>query len=291
MRSTRRVRPDAAARPKPRPRDPLLAAICHDLRAPLAAVTMGANFVLQTTPDDEANSRQRHILEAMLRSCAQMERLVRNFADLSEIESGSLTLRLGEHDTGEMVELAAEASADVARARRVTLRVEKPEQKITACCDRDRLLRAIGHIVENALQVAPPESEVVIGVQRRGSSVAFRVTDHGAGIAGPVRRNLFDRHWHAKRASRVGAGLGLGIARGFAVAHGGRIDVASHPGETSVTITVPAAGPHGAAPARGAGPSPSPAAAKPKPKPRRPREPRAATRTPTRVTPARRRSP
>jgi K+-sensing histidine kinase KdpD len=31
-----------------RGRDPLLSSICHDLRAPLAAVTMGANFVLQT---------------------------------------------------------------------------------------------------------------------------------------------------------------------------------------------------------------------------------------------------
>ena len=51
-----------------RGRDPLLAAICHDLRAPLAAVTMGANFVLQTTPRDDASARSVKILEAMLRS-------------------------------------------------------------------------------------------------------------------------------------------------------------------------------------------------------------------------------
>ena len=97
-------------------RDPLLSAICHDLRAPLAAVTMGANFVLQTTQRDEAHARSVKILEAMLRSCTQMERLIRNFADLSEIESDTVTLRLGIHDAGEMAELAATAMAEAARS-------------------------------------------------------------------------------------------------------------------------------------------------------------------------------
>src|SRR3954454_18421960 len=115
-----------AAPPKPaqqRARDPLLAAICHDLRAPLAAVTMGANFVLQTTQREEENARSVKILEAMLRSCTQMERLIRNFADLSEIEGDAVTLRLGLHDAGEMVELAAEAIGEAARARSVTVEV------------------------------------------------------------------------------------------------------------------------------------------------------------------------
>src|SRR3954470_7926339 len=92
--------------PLSKERDPLLAAICHDLRAPLAAVTMGANFVLQTTQRDNEHTRSVKILEAMLRSCTQMERLIRNFADLSEIEGNAVSLRLGLHDAGEMVELA-----------------------------------------------------------------------------------------------------------------------------------------------------------------------------------------
>src|SRR5262245_56907475 len=61
--------------PAKKGRDPLLAGICHDLRAPLAAVTMGANFVLQTTPDDTTNARSRRVLSAILRSCKQMARL------------------------------------------------------------------------------------------------------------------------------------------------------------------------------------------------------------------------
>jgi signal transduction histidine kinase len=238
-----KVEGTTSAAPK-RGRDPLLAAICHDLRAPLAAVTMGANFVLQTTQREDASARSVKILEAMLRSCTQMERLIRNFADLSEIEGNAVTLRLGLHDAAQMLELAAEAFREAARARSVTFDILKPDQPITMACDRDRLLRAIGHVIENAVKHAPEGSTVTLSVMLREGDVCFSVLDRGAGLSPQVRRNLYDRHWHAKRANRVGAGFGLAIARGVLAAHDGRITVDSRPGiETTFTLCAPKDGP------------------------------------------------
>ena len=82
-------------------------------------------------------------------------------------------------------------------------------------CDRDRMLRSIGHVVENAVKLAPAGSTVTLAVGLQGSDVCFAVTDRGPGLTPQVRRNLYDRHWHAKRASRVGAGFGLAVTRGF----------------------------------------------------------------------------
>ncbi len=238
------VRAPAVEAPKKAGRDPLLAAICHDLRAPLAAVTMGANFVLQTLSDDEANARSRKILEAMLRSCTQMERLVRNFADLSEIEGGSVHLRVGMHDAGEMLEIAAEAAGEAARARSLMIEVDKPAQNVVVRCDRERLLRAINHVLENAVKFAPEGSTITLTVGVRDDDVAFGIVDRGPGLSAQVKRNLFDRQFHAKRANRVGAGFGLAIARGFAIAHGGKLTVESRPGTTTFCITIPKDGPH-----------------------------------------------
>jgi signal transduction histidine kinase len=222
-------------------RDSLLSAICHDLRAPLAAVTMGANFVLQTTKRDEAGGRSVRILEAMLRSCSQMERLIRNFADLSEIEADAVALRTGLHDAGELLDLAAEAVRDAATVRSVILEVVKPEPPIVIRCDRDRLLRAISHVVDNAIKHAPAGSTVTLSVGLRSAdTVAFAVIDRGSGLAPDVRTNLFDRHWHAKRTNREGAGFGLAIARGFVTAHGGDVEVESVPEvQTKFTLVVP----------------------------------------------------
>ncbi|HSO36460.1 MAG TPA: HAMP domain-containing sensor histidine kinase [Labilithrix sp.] len=233
----------AGERPKRtrrRAKDPLLAAICHDLRAPLAAVTMGANFVLQTTQRDDASARSVKILEAMLRSCTQMDRLIRNFADLSEIESDGVVLRVGLHDARELLELAAAAAADAARARSVAIEVLEPAAPIAMRCDRERLVRAIAHVVENGARHAPEGSTVTLAVAAEGETVTFTVVDRGPGLTPQVRRNLFDRQWHAKRAKRAAAGFGLAIARGFLAAHGGRVSVESKPAEgATFTLSLP----------------------------------------------------
>jgi signal transduction histidine kinase len=244
-RAVRRSRParakseQSAKSPRKRERDPLLSAICHDLRAPLAAVTMGANFVLQTLDESEADTRPRKILEAMLRSCAQMERLVRNFADLSEIDGNAVHLRIGTHDAGEMLELAAQAASDAARARSITIEIDRPTTNVHVVCDRERMLRSLHHLIDNAIKHAPEASTITLSVTLRGNDVTFSVVDRGDGLSAQTRRNLFDRHWHAKRANRVGAGFGLAIARGFAHAHHGKLSVDSHPGQTAFSIVIP----------------------------------------------------
>jgi signal transduction histidine kinase len=240
-RPMRRRRSKQPALPKPA-RDPLLSAICHDLRAPLAAVTMGANFVLQTLDVGDSDARPRKILEAMLRSCSQMERLVRNFADLSEIEGNAVHLRTGTYDGGEMIELAAEAAGEAARARSITIELDRPPANIHLVCDRERMLRSLHHLIDNAIKHAPEASTITVSVSRRGEDVVFGVVDRGAGLNPQTRRNLFDRQWHAKRANRVGAGFGLAIARGFAQAHRGKLTVDSRPGQTTFCIIAPSGG-------------------------------------------------
>lgn len=220
----------------------MLAAICHDLRAPLSAVTMGVNFLLQTTrDDDDVNGRKRRILEAMLRSCGQMERLVRHFADLSEIEGGTVVLRIGPHDAGEMLELTAGAALERARAKGVSIELLKPEAPVTIRCDRERILRALGHLVDNAIKFTPNADAIELAVERVDGRVAFHVTDHGPGISDDVRAFLERR---TNDDARVGRGFGLAIVRGFASAHEGTLAVASSPNEeTTFSMFLPIDGP------------------------------------------------
>lgn len=229
---------------------PLLAAICHDLRAPLAAVTMGTEYVLRTTPEDEASGRSRRVLEAILRSCRQMERLVRDFADLSEIEADAVVLRSGIHDATHMLSLAAEQLRARAVARGVDVALSLPTSEsahrssvdpLLLRCDDERLLRALGHLVDNAIRFAPEGTAVQLSVEQDAGEVRFLITDRGPGIPEETLANLYDRGWHGRRAERVGAGLGLAIARGIVTAHAGRIDVETEPGRTVFALVIPRA--------------------------------------------------
>lgn len=225
-----------------RKRDPLLAAICHDLRAPLAAVTMGANFVLQTTPESDESSRSRRVLQAILRSCKQMERLVRDFGDLSEIESNAVELQPSVSDAGAMLEQVAESARPSGLARHVLIEVKHPAEPVPLRCDHDRMLRALAHVLDNAIRVSPDGATVLVCVDATDGRVRFTIRDQGPGIPEETLAHLYDRSWHAKRADRSGAGLGLAIARGILQAHGGRVTVDSKPGQTTFELTLPKEG-------------------------------------------------
>lgn len=235
-------------------KDPLLAAICHDLRAPIAAVTMGANYVLQTTPENEASGRSRRVLQAILRSCKQMERIVRDFGDLSEIEGHALHLRLGVQEAGELAAIAAEVAREAALSKNVAVAVVPPTAPLLVRCDRERLLRALAHLLDNAVRFAPPSSSVSIRAAEEAGAVRFSVTDQGPGLDDETQENLYDRTWHAKRADRVGAGLGLAIVRGVVEAHGGRIEIAMDP--TTFSVVLPPAIPEATTSGEAASPRP-----------------------------------
>jgi signal transduction histidine kinase len=168
-----------------------------------------------------------------------MERLVRDFGDLSEIESNAVVLRAGVHDAGEMVELAAESARQNLGTKNVKIAVERPDRPVLVRCDRERMLRAFAHVVENAVRFAPDGSAVVLRLVEDDDEVSFAVEDHGDGLSDETRAHLYDRAWHASRADRVGAGLGLAIANGVVLAHEGAIDVRSEPGSTTFALRIP----------------------------------------------------
>ena len=60
--------------------------------------------------------------------------------------------------------------------------------------------------------------------------VVFTVADSGPGIPKEHLDDIFNPYWQAKRAERLGAGLGLPIAKGIVESHGGQIWVESEPG-------------------------------------------------------------
>jgi signal transduction histidine kinase len=180
------------------------------------------------------------ILEAMLRSCGQMDRLIRNFADLSSVEADAVELRFAEHDAGAMLEVVAESVKERAAASSVRVEIEKPAGRLTLSCDHDRLVRALGHLVDNAIAAAPEGSTVSLAATRRGGDLAFLVIDRGTGPTDEVREHLFDRAFLTKKAGRAGAAFGLAIARGFARAHQGDVALTSKTGEpTTFALTVP----------------------------------------------------
>ena len=99
--------------------------------------------------------------------------------------------------------------------------------------DFQQWLRAIQHLVENALAYSPPASRVLIGARSTPREVRVWVEDTGPGIPPAEREHIFEKFYRGTAAANLpsGTGLGLAITAEIVRFHGGRLwveDVQPH---------------------------------------------------------------
>jgi signal transduction histidine kinase len=106
----------------------------------------------------------------------------------------------------------------------------------------DALHRAFANVLINAVEAGGANARLEVRVARRGHDVVVAVRDHGCGIAADKLPRIWDPYVTDKTS---GTGLGLAIVKQTVMAHGGRVEADSTPGEgTEVRLVFPAVGEH-----------------------------------------------
>ncbi|MCP3102601.1 HAMP domain-containing histidine kinase [Myxococcus sp. K15C18031901] len=213
-----------------------LAGVAHELRNPLSALKISTALPersrAQLTPE-----RMERVLALVGRQVERLDRMVGDLLDATRIEAGKLDLRPEVRDARDLARGVVELyrSSDTGHV----LQLDMPEVPMPVRVDPDRLEQVLTNLVSNALKYSPSGSRVDVGVRREGDEVLMSVRDQGIGITDDEKRMLFAPFQRAGNARRraPGVGLGLSVARRIVEAHGGRIDVDSHPGVGS-TFTV-----------------------------------------------------
>ena len=112
--------------------------------------------------------------------------------------------------------------------------------ELWAVVDAAALEQAVGHLVQNAVEASPANEPVTVRVAQSGSDVSITVADKGCGMDSDFIRNRLFQPFASTKSG--GFGIGSYEARSLIVTMGGRLTVASRPGQgTSFTILLPAA--------------------------------------------------
>lgn len=229
------------ARRATRARDDVLGVVAHDLRNPLAAIVMATKLLRRHGAEPERRSSKP--VERIERAAKRMQRLIDDLLDVARMDAGQLCVDCDRVSAGSLVREAIVAQGALTSEASIALVDELPSALPDVWADHDRVLQVFENLVGNAVKFTQPGGRIVVGAEQRGDDVIFRVEDSGAGIEPESQSHLFDRFWQAKRTGRVGAGLGLAIAKGIVESHGGRIWVESTPGQgAAFYFTVPVAG-------------------------------------------------
>lgn len=216
-----------------RAREDLLSIVSHDLRNPLSAIMLTATQIARTAAAKKPGSRVRQRTDGIRRAAAQMARLVDDLDDLSKIEAGKLLLLSKElRDARELVRQSVDTFGPLARARKLTLRMNLGRRPCRMWCDGDRILQILSNLIGNAVKFTREGGKITARTRRVGDDIVFSVQDTGTGIPADQLAHVFKPYWQAKPA-RKGLGLGLSVAKAIVDAHGGRIWVESTVGRGS----------------------------------------------------------
>jgi two-component system sensor histidine kinase KdpD len=234
----------------------LVAAVSHDLRAPLASIKASSSTLADAGLDisPEATRGLATLIDAQADRLAD---LVQNLLDMSRIQAGVLEPR---RTVASLTDLVSAVVTDVTPGLRghaieVDLDADLPPIDV----DLVLISRVLTNLLENAIRYGPRGSPITVRAERTpapglaaapvpantpaaAATIEVSVTDQGPGVRPEWRNDVFEVF--ARRADDVGAGLGLSIAKTFIEAHGQRIWVEDAPGGGArFCFTLPVAAP------------------------------------------------
>lgn len=212
----------------------------HELRNPLAAIRGYAELTRrgrEELPPDIQFAMSRIDSES-----ERMSRLVDDLLLLARIDNGP-SLSITDVDLAEVV-LNAVSDARVAGPDHVW-RLDLAGSSVGVLGDRYRLHQVISNLLSNARTHTPAGTIVTTGLRVADGSAIITVTDDGPGVPAEIAGKIFERfvRGDVARARKAGqsTGLGLSIVAAVVHAHRGTVRVASRPGHTEFTVTLPLA--------------------------------------------------
>jgi two-component system sensor histidine kinase CreC len=193
-------------------------ALTHEMKSPLAAIRASAELLEgPLAPADRAR-----FAEAILAQGDRLSTMIDRMLSLAAVEHRQ---RLESPRPVAVAGLLDDVADDLgprlaARSQRLAVHVEGAP-RVTG--DAFLLRQALGNLVENASDFAPPGSMLEIAAGVEGDTLAIRVDDRGAGIPDFARERVFERFYSLPRpgGGSRSSGLGLAFVAQVADLHGG----------------------------------------------------------------------
>ncbi|GAA0796378.1 sensor histidine kinase [Marinobacterium sediminicola] len=196
--------------------------VSHELKTPLTNVRLYAEMLEQRLEGEEDAAVSRY-LGVITNESQRLSRLIENVLSFARLQRQQLPPAPESADPDEQIERILGTFAPLLRQRGIEPRFEPG---IGQCMHYDpaTLEQILNNLLSNCEKYAPDSGELQLRSWREGTSLCVRVQDAGPGIDAADAARVFEPFYRS--SSRLtdgitGTGIGLGLARDLARAHGG----------------------------------------------------------------------
>lgn len=216
----------------------LLADISHELRSPLARMTIAAQLLLRRQ-DEQERAKLVLRLERELEQMGELvEMLLRQARERMEDSGPAVRTDLGPLLADLLDDFNFQAQA---QGKRITSEYDENLQVIG---NQLLLQRMLGNVLSNAIFYTPDNGEIIFTARKNNAEAQISVRDFGPGVPESQLADIFRAFYRAdgsRARTSGGIGLGLALAREAAIWHGGGISARNaHPG-LEIRVTLPLA--------------------------------------------------
>ena len=217
--------------------------VSHELRTPLTVIRGHLEVAIMTAQTTE---QYQDAIHTALQDVERLSHVVRALLQLSQAESGQLTLNRAPLDIAGTVKVMSEHLALAAEDKGQELVVDCPGPAM-ALADRVQIERLVTNLLTNAIKYTPIGGHIKLTVRNDTGMVVLRVSDTGQGIPREHLPHIFDRFYRVPAGAspsgaspEKGLGLGLSFVSWIVKAHEGAIEVESEPGRgSSFVVSLP----------------------------------------------------
>ena len=235
----------------------LLKDVSHELRSPLARLSVALGLARQRATTDVAPELAPEVESALNRielEADRLNQLIQRLLTISRLESGTDGLRKTILSLRELVEqVAHDAEYETpGRGCRVTARADAADEFLVEA-DPDLLRSAVENVVRNATRYTAEGTTVEVRLERQQAAngeaeeIIVRVLDSGPGVPDEALPKIFEPFYRlddARNRQTGGAGLGLSIADRAVRLHGGQLRASNRKeGGLEMEIRIPAVAP------------------------------------------------
>ncbi len=233
----------AAAEQANREKSEFIAAVSHEIRAPLSSI-LGYVDLLRENNFGEVRSEQLDIFERLDLITRSTLRLSNDLLDHARLQAGGLPVHMAIVSVAPLLDGISESLRLILGGRPVQVIARLSTTARDVHADPDRLRQILINLTSNAAKfTARGQIELDVLHAAGDGWTSFVVRDTGCGIAATDLPRIFELFYRADPKSSSGAGIGLFLSRQLAQAMGGELRVESQIGRgTAFTLTLKAAG-------------------------------------------------
>jgi signal transduction histidine kinase len=209
-----------------------LAALSHELRNPLAALSNSLYVLQRSQPGETQAQRAMSVMDRQIR---HLVAILDGLTDAARLEQGAVELHLAHVDLGTVLRTAIASHEALFKSSEVQITEWIPSKPVLLLADPVYIEQIVGHLLRNAAWV-----RLSLEADDSAQAAHIRVQDSGAGFDSVLRDRLFEPFVQADTSlSRTlgGLGLGLAIVKGLVELHRGSVRAESDgPGKGSTFV-------------------------------------------------------